>query len=89
MNYKGIVDHLLQAPDSQLDASMFPLIKAWGDPPTPLQVLEVLDKCIFSALASGFVVTLLQIMFDELCKSNNTSLDEVVKGAVWRKEGNW
>ena len=83
---KEIKNLFMAAPDSQLDASMKPLIAKWSDPPTPLQILEVLDYCIFSALASGFMVTYLQLLYDTACKDNNTTKEEVAKGAHWRKE---
>jgi hypothetical protein len=82
---KEMVNHLLTAPDSQLDANMKPLIEKWEDPPTPIQILEVLDHCIHGALASGFIVTLLQIMYDIACKQCSTTHEEVVKSATWRK----
>jgi len=81
-----IAENLLTAPDSQLDESMKPLIKKWSNPPTALQILEVLDKCIYASLASGFVVTLLQMAYEALCKNENTTHDDVVKLATWRGE---
>lgn len=80
-----LVEVLLTASDRQLDASMKPLIKKWDDPPTPIQILEVLDYCIHGALASGFMVAALQAIYDSTCKKNNTTHEEVVKYAVWRK----
>jgi hypothetical protein len=82
---KEMVKHLLDAPDTQLDAAMKPLIEKWADPATPLQILEVLDHCIHGSLASGFVVTLLQIMYDTACKREGTTHEEVLKGAAWRQ----
>lgn len=79
-----MIKHLLDAPDSQLDAAMKPLIEKWGDPATPIQILEVLDHCIHGSLASGFVVSLLQIMYDMSCTHYKTSHEEVVKNASWR-----
>lgn len=81
---KEIVDHLLKAPDSQLDACMKPLIEKWGNPPTALQILEVTDHCIHGSLASGFVVALLQTLYDMQCKAEGTTHAEVVKQATWR-----
>lgn len=81
-----MIDHLLAAPDSQLDAAMKPLIQKWATPATPIQILEVLDSCIHGSLASGFVVTLLQVMYDIACKRENTNHEEVVKLATWRKD---
>jgi hypothetical protein len=77
---------LLAAPETQLDASMKPLIEKWSDTPTPIQILEVLDHCVHGALASGVVVTVLQLMYKEACDKNNTPHEEVVKEASWRKE---
>jgi hypothetical protein len=81
---KEIVEHLLQAPDSQLDASMKPLIEKWNDPPCPSEILEVLDHCIYGALASGFVVALLQTMYEMACKKNDITHADVADNATWR-----
>lgn len=81
---KELRDHLLEAPDTQLDAAVKPLIKKWDDDPTPLQILEVLDLCIHDALASDFTVTALQAVYDMQCKKFNTTHEEVVKQATWR-----
>lgn len=75
---------LLAAPDTQLDAQMFPLIEKWSDPATALQILEVLDQCIFASLASGFTVRLLQMLYDAACANEKTTHEEVVKLATWR-----
>lgn len=80
-----IVNHLLSAPDTQLDASMKPLIQKWSVPPAPLELLEVLDFCINGSLASGFVVTLLQIYYKEACAQHGLDHEEVAKQAPWRK----
>ena len=69
--YKELVDLFMEAPDSQLDASMKPLIKKWSDPPTPFQILEVLDNCIRGSLASGFTVQILQTIYEVECKATN------------------
>jgi len=81
---KKIKEHLLKAPDSQLDASVFPLIEKWDDEPTSLQILEVLDKCIYGSLASGFVIVLLENLLDIAMKRENVTLDDIVLYAVWR-----
>lgn len=76
---------LLTATDMQIDASMKPLIEKWEEPPTPIQILEVLDHCIHGALANGLIVTVLQMMYAESCAKANTSHEEVVKNASWRE----
>ena len=75
---------LLEAPDSQIDSTIKPLIEKWDEQPTPIQILEVLDHCIHASLASGMVVQVLQIIYADACKKNNTSHEEVVKFATWR-----
>lgn len=83
--HKEIVKSLLVAPESQMDPIVKPMIEKWADPPTPIQILEVLDYCIYSSLTSTFVTKILQILYDNVCKDNNTTHEEVVKGAIWRK----
>jgi hypothetical protein len=83
---KEVIERLLEAPDTQIDASMKPLLRKWSDPPTPIQILEVLDRCIFSSLASGFVIQVLQLLYDGSCTANGTTHEEVVKEAYWRNE---
>jgi hypothetical protein len=83
---KAIVEYLMNAPDTQLDKAMKLLIAKWSDPPTPLQILEVLDHCIYGSLASGFVVTLLQTSYDIVCKKDGVTHEDVVKNATWRND---
>lgn len=75
---KEIIDLLKTASDSQLDASMKPLIEKWSDPPTAIQVLEVLDYCIHGSLASGFVVKVLQMLYEGRLEAEGTTHEEVV-----------
>ena len=76
---------LLMAPDTQLDAQMFPLIEKWDEPqPTSLQILEVLDHCIFASLASGFVVSLLQELYNARLKTEGKTHEDNVPLATWR-----
>ena len=79
-----IQEALLKAPDSQLDPSVKPMIQKWKNPPTAIQILEVLDFCIHGSEASGFVVGLLQMMYNQACKAENTTHEQVVLGAHWR-----
>lgn len=83
---KDLIEHLLNAPDEQIDAKMKPLIQKWSDPPTPLQILEVIDHCIHGSLASGVIVMGLQIIYENRLKAENTTHEEVVKLATWRHE---
>jgi hypothetical protein len=76
---------MLQAPNEQLDHSMFPLIEKWDDVPKAIQILEVLDNCIYYALASDFAVKALQIMLDYAMENEKTTLEQLEPLAVWRK----
>jgi hypothetical protein len=75
---------LLTAPETQLDHQMFPLIEKWDDEPTSLQLLEVLDQCIYFALASGFVITLLQNMYDLALEREGKTHEDDIPFATWR-----
>ena len=81
-----IAEPFLEAPDEQLDASMKPLIEKWSDPPTSLEILEVLDKCIFSSLASGLVVTALQMFYNRALQAEGKTHEDNVPLATWRNE---
>lgn len=77
----------LTAPDTQLDASMFPLIEKWNEPEaTSLQILEVLDHCIHGGLASGFTVTALQGLYDRALKLEGKKHEDNIPFATWRTE---
>lgn len=76
---------LLQAPDGQLDSSLFPLIEEWSDPPKAIEILEVLDKVIYSSLGSGFTVNVLQLVYNETLQKEGKTHDEMIPLAVWRK----
>jgi hypothetical protein len=80
----SIKQNLLTAPESQLDASMKPLIEKWDDKPTALQILEVLDHCIYAALASGFVIKMLQTLLDIAMTNEQVKLEDLVPLATWR-----
>lgn len=85
MSNNDIREIFLQAPESQLDPEMKPLIEKWNSPsPTALQVLEVLDKCIFCSLASGFVVSALQALYEGCLKKDGMTHEEAEKLATWR-----
>lgn len=83
---KELVEVLLESPDSQLDASMKPLLRKWSDPPKAVEVLEVVDYCIHGSLGSGFIVATLQSLYDIRCKAEGTTHDEVAKLATWRNK---
>ena len=85
MNDHDMIDTLLNLSDSQLDAVVKPLIIKWDQPPTPLQILEVLDLCIHDALASNFVVSFLQALYSIACTRVGLTHEQIVEQAIWRQ----
>lgn len=81
-----IKELLLKAPDYQIDESMKEKIKSWSDPIKAVEILEVLDHCIFASLASGFIIKTLQLLYDIALRDEGTTHEEVVKSATWREE---
>lgn len=77
---------LLDAPESQLDKAMRPIIRKWSNPPKAVQVLEVLDQCVHGALASQVVMIAVQKLYEDACRHENTTHEEVVKQATWRRQ---
>lgn len=83
---KDLIEMLQSAPESQLDPSLKPLIVAWSDPPKPLEVLEVLDRCVHASLASDFVIGLLDLIYKDACQREGQTHDDVAQKATWRVE---
>ena len=83
---KDIKKMLLEAPDSQLDSSMKPLIEKWSEVPTALEILEVVDQVVYSSLGSGFTVQLLHFLLNDALGREQTSLDELAQKATWRNK---
>lgn len=54
------------------------------DPPKALEILKVLDYCAAGALASGFTMTALDILYKSTMEQEGTTHEEVVKSASWR-----
>lgn len=76
---------LLAFSDDILDASMKPLIEKWVEPPTSLQVLEVLDHCIYAVLASSFIISCLQVFYNSRLKEEGRTHEQNIPDAIWRK----
>jgi hypothetical protein len=75
----------LNAPESQLDPTLKPLIEKWSDPcATSLEVLEVLDQVVHTGGGSGFVVMALQTMYEGLCAEEGVTHEDNIARAPWR-----
>ena len=84
IDLSGLRTLLMEAPEGQLDESMKPLIAKWDETPTSIQILEVLDKSIYYATASDFVVRTFQIMLDMALESEKKTLEDITPLATWR-----
>ena len=83
----NLADLLLASSDRQIDASMRPLIRKWDDEPTALQILEVLDHCIYGSLASGLVVGALELSYETALGREGKTHADMVALATWRDRG--
>lgn len=84
-DFVGLIELLLAAPYGQIDPSMLALIEQWDRPiPKSIQVLEVIDKSIYSALCSDFVIGVMNVIYDQALIAENLTHDDVVKHASWR-----
>lgn len=79
---------MLDAPEGMLDPNLKPLIEKWDDEPKAIQLLEVLDACIWGGAASGFVVKTLQALYDEAREKEGVSHEQVCEHAPWRNAEN-
>ncbi len=75
---------LLHQSEASFDSVLKPIVAEWPDEPTPLQILEVLDKCIHGGLASGIVISILQNVYDVECRKRNITHEAVAANATWR-----
>lgn len=75
---------LLESPSAHLDKTMFPLIETWSNPIKAVEIFEVLDKCKYYSLASGFVIRVLETMLEAAMLHENVSSHELIAQAVWR-----
>jgi hypothetical protein len=81
---KEFVNELRKLSEDHIDSSMNQWIGEWSDPPKAIEILRVLDYCIFSSLASGFVVLILDLLYTEALEAEGLTNDQVSEFAVWR-----
>lgn len=81
---QAIIANLMKLSDEQIDKAMVEKIRAWPDPVPATSVLEVLDACVDGSLASGFVITVLDVILQDRMMIEGTTIDELVKLATWR-----
>lgn len=74
--------------DQTIDPSTFETFNKWHDPPLAVEILEMLDKCVYNALCSDFVIFIMRFELEKAIERENTSYEDVVKiaNSTWRKE---
>ena len=77
------IDTILDAPDSQLDESVFEDIKGWNLEPTSLDILFVLDKIVYASLGSEFTVTMFGMLLAQSLIEEKMSMDELLSQRDW------
>lgn len=74
------------APDGQIATQLIPEIKELATKPTALECLHIIDKMIYSSLASGFTLYIFQeVILQELMKIEGITYDKLVDKAYWCK----
>lgn len=71
-------------PHASVDHVLVKLINNFDEVPKAIQILEVVDKAIHGSLASGFYVSLFQIMLEMALKNEGIVLADIVPKACWR-----
>ena len=77
---------LLDAPEDQIDAGARQLIATWSEPPKALEIFRTLDECVYGAMASGFVVQVLETMLVVQSKEENLTRAQLEELAIWREK---
>jgi hypothetical protein len=79
-----LINVLLAYDDRSFDPSMKTLVQKWSIPIKPIELLEVIDRCVFGSLCSGVVLSGLQLVYDRQLEVFGLTHENVVKEAVWR-----
>ena len=80
----ALVAFLKAAPHGEIDTFAVDKMKTWGELPSSLEVLEILDMCIYGALASPIAITAIKQLYSYLLESENKTHDDNVPYAHWR-----
>lgn len=84
MKNTDIREMFVTAPESQIDKPLREMIVKWSNEPTAIEILEVLDHAICFSLASDFVVSMLQMVYESKPKEEK-KLAEIYAKEHWRK----
>lgn len=78
-----LVDLILEAPDSQLDESVFNDIKGWNLEPSALDILFILDKIVYFSLGSEFTVSMFGMVLAQAMIEEDIDMDELTSQRNW------
>lgn len=84
-DYGMIKAHFLRAPETQIGTHTMATIREWDDSPTALQILKSIDSAIHGSDCTTFVIRTLEVYLDRAIEKEQTTYEDVVKQAVWRK----
>lgn len=85
---KQIREALLATPEAGLASSMRAIVQGWSEDPTPLEVLDLLDRCLESETpaCSRLTYLVLELLFGTLCREHRVSPVSVIFAAPWRPQ---
>ncbi len=78
-NFSEIYKILADAPDNQISEKLrdkFLDLSEENDY-DPMDILDILNKCIHGSLASDFAMQALYFIFEDMCKSKNINIEDI------------
>ena len=86
-DFKDIMSQLINAPDSQIDENIKVMVKKLllANTIKSDDVLAILDACAYTAGASDFVMTLLDIIWHTMLEEEGLTVEEAFKNAEARR----
>jgi hypothetical protein len=74
----------LNLSDRAFDPVAKDIVRKWSPEPTAAQVLEALDMCVHGSLCSSFEIKVLHMLYEQACKAEGKTHDQVASEATWR-----
>lgn len=89
INIQGLIENFLEAPEDHMAASMKPKFKALAENPDrkAVDLLRILDECVYGSLCSDFSVYVLHTTWDAMLKQEGKTQEQGFTEAIWRNEG--
>lgn len=81
---QSLKQHFLSAPAAMLDPALLPIVVRWDDPPTSIQLLELLDHCVHTGGAPRFVIMAIESVMLTTMKAEGVTSEDLLPRAVWR-----